>query len=83
MLMISILKHDHPPFLFPKPDVVTPAIATTPESAYGMAKLNSELLVNEFTRRGFVDGRVLRLPTIVVRSGIPSGATSAFFSGIV
>ncbi len=46
-----------------------------------MGKLTSELLVNEFTRRGFIDGRIIRLPTIVVRPGVPSAATSAFISG--
>ena len=40
-------------------------------------------MVNEYTRRGFVDGRILRLPTIVVRPGVPSAATSAFLSGII
>jgi hypothetical protein len=48
-----------------------------------MGKLVAELLVNEYTRRGFVDGRILRLPTIVVRPGAPSAATSAFISGII
>lgn len=48
-----------------------------------MGKLVAELLVNEYTRRGFVDGRILRLPTIVVRPGVPSAATSAFISGII
>ena len=65
------------------PDIVQPDTIATPESAYGMGKLSSELLVNEFTRRGFVDGRIVRLPTIVVRPGPPSAATSAFLSGIV
>ncbi|PBK63601.1 NAD(P)-binding protein [Armillaria solidipes] len=67
----------------PLPDVVTPNTIATPEGAYGMGKLTSELLVNEFSRRGFVDGRIIRLPTIVVRPGVPSAATSAFISGII
>jgi nucleoside-diphosphate-sugar epimerase len=61
---------------------VTPDTIATPEGAYGMGKLTSELLVNEFSRRGFIDGRILRLPTIVVRPGVPSAATSAFISGV-
>ncbi|KAF8915713.1 hypothetical protein CPB85DRAFT_1493980 [Mucidula mucida] len=65
----------------PLPEVVTPDTIATPEGAYGMGKLTSELLVNEFTRRGFIDGRIIRLPTIVVRPGVPSAATSAFISG--
>lgn len=48
-----------------------------------MGKLTSELMVNEYTRRGWIDGRIMRLPTIVVRPGVPSNATSAFFSGII
>lgn len=67
----------------PRPDLVTPSTIATPEGAYGMAKLSSELLLNEYTRRGFVDGRIIRLPTIVVRPGVPSAATSAFLSGII
>lgn len=65
------------------PDVITPSTLATPESTYGFSKLTSELLVNEFSRRGFVDGRVVRLPTIVVRPGKPSAATSSFLSGII
>ena len=67
----------------PLPNVVTPHTIATPEGAYGMGKLTSELLVNEYTRRGFIDGRIIRLPTIVVRPGVPSAATSAFISGII
>ncbi|KAG6853268.1 hypothetical protein C0991_005593 [Blastosporella zonata] len=67
----------------PLPDVITPSTIATPESAYGLGKLASELFINEYTRRGFIDGRILRLPTIVVRPGPPSPATSAFISGII
>lgn len=67
----------------PLPEVVTPSTIATPEGAYGMGKLTSELLVNEYSRRGFVDGRIIRLPTVVVRPGVPSAATSAFISGII
>ncbi|KAK7036708.1 hypothetical protein VNI00_011373 [Paramarasmius palmivorus] len=67
----------------PLPEVVKPDTIATPEGAYGTGKLSSELLVNEFTRRGYVDGRIIRLPTIVVRPGVPSAATSAFISGII
>jgi len=67
----------------PLPDVVTSSTIATPEGSYGMGKLVAELLVNEYTRRGYVDGVALRLPTIVVRPGVPSAATSAFISGII
>lgn len=65
------------------PDIVKPETIATPESSYGCGKLVAEMLVNEYTRRGFVDGRIIRLPTIVVRPGVPSAATSAFISGII
>lgn len=64
-----------------QPQVVTPDTIATPESAYGMGKLVSELFINEYTRRGFIDGRIMRLPTITVRPGAPSAATSSFISG--
>jgi len=66
-----------------QPPVVIPSTITTPGSAYGMGKLTSELMVNEYTRRGWIDGRIVRLPTIVVRPGVPSNASSAFISGII
>ena len=65
------------------PDVVTPSTIATPEGAYGTGKLVSELLINEYTRRGYIDGRIMRLPTVVIRPGPPSAATSAFLSGII
>ncbi|KAJ7086465.1 hypothetical protein B0H15DRAFT_844840 [Mycena belliarum] len=67
----------------PLPHTVTPDTIATPEGAYGMGKLTSELFINEYTRRGFIDGRIMRLPTIVVRSGAPAAATSAFISGVI
>ncbi len=60
-----------------------PDTQACPEGSYGCGKLIAELLVNEYTRRGFIDGRIIRLPTIVVRPGLPSPATSAFVSGII
>jgi nucleoside-diphosphate-sugar epimerase len=57
--------------------------ATRPRSSYGAAKAICELLVNEYSRRGFVDGRVLRLPTVVVRPGRPNRAASSFASSMI
>jgi nucleoside-diphosphate-sugar epimerase len=54
-----------------------------PRSSYGMEKAVSELLLKEYSRRGFVDGVVLRLPTISVRPGKPNKAASSFASGII
>ncbi len=53
-----------------------------PASTYGMTKVVLELLVNEATRRGQVDGRIARLPTVIVRPGRPNLAASSFASGV-
>jgi len=65
------------------PAVVPESAAVTPQSSYGTAKAIDELLVNEYSRRGFIDGIVCRLPTIAVRPGAPNAAASSFVSGIV
>lgn len=65
------------------PDVVQDSTALNPQSSYGTQKAIGELLLNDFSRRGFVDGRVLRLPTISVRPGKPNKAASSFASGII
>lgn len=65
------------------PDVVTDATRLAPQSSYGTQKAMSELLVNDYSRRGFIDGRALRLPTISVRPGRPNLALSSFASGII
>ncbi len=65
------------------PDTVPDTAALTPQSSYGTEKAVTELLISDYTRRGFVDGRVLRLPTISVRPGRPNAAASSFASSIV
>jgi D-erythronate 2-dehydrogenase len=55
----------------------------TPQSSYGTQKAISELLVNDYSRKGFIDGRALRLPTVVVRPGLPNRAASSFASSII
>ncbi|TKC81260.1 SDR family oxidoreductase [Trinickia terrae] len=65
------------------PAVVQDDTALNPQSSYGAQKAIAELLLSDYTRRGFVDGRVLRLPTISVRPGKPNAAASSFASGIV
>ncbi|MEC5408190.1 D-erythronate dehydrogenase [Paraburkholderia sp. MPAMCS5] len=65
------------------PDVVQNDTALNPQSSYGAQKAIAELLLNDYSRRGFVDGRVLRLPTISVRPGRPNAAASSFASGII
>ncbi|MEM8950049.1 MAG: D-erythronate dehydrogenase [Pseudomonadota bacterium] len=54
-----------------------------PQTSYGGQKAAGELLVNDYSRKGFVDGRALRLPTIVVRPGKPNKAASTFASSII
>lgn len=65
------------------PAVVQDSTALNPQSSYGMQKAIGELLLNDYSRRGFVDGRVLRLPTISIRPGKPNQAASSFASGII
>ena len=60
------------------PTVVPEDLATQPESTYGATKAIGELLVNEYSRKGYVDGRVCRLPTISVRPGKPNSAAATF-----
>ncbi len=62
---------------------VTEADIPTPEMSYGCQKVICETLINDFTRRGMINGFSLRFPTISVRPGRPSPAISAFLSGIV
>jgi nucleoside-diphosphate-sugar epimerase len=57
--------------------------APTPQSSYGTQKAIVDLLLNDYSRRRFIDGRALRLPTIVVRPGKPNAATSSFASSII
>lgn len=65
------------------PEVVPEDMALMPQSSYGAQKAIGELLVNDYSRKGFIDGRVCRLPTIVVRPGKPNAAASSFASGII
>ena len=67
----------------PYPDIIPDDFHTVPLSSYGTQKLMSEALLNDYTRRGFMDGIGLRLPTICVRPGKPNKAASGFFSNII
>lgn len=55
----------------------------TPQSTYGMTKAVGELMVNDYTRKGWVDGRTGRLPTVIVRPGNKNGASTGCFSAVV
>jgi len=65
------------------PDPVPDDAPVTPQTSYGTQKAIGELLVSDMSRKGFIDGRSLRLPTIVVRPGKPNQAASSFASGII
>ena len=65
------------------PDTLDDSTTPTPQTSYGTQKVIGEYLVADFTRKGMIDGRSLRLPTIVVRPGKPNLAASSFASGII
>ncbi len=65
------------------PDVIRDETPLTPQTSYGGQKAITEFLINDYTRREFIDGRALRLPTIVVRPGKPNKAASSFASSVV
>jgi nucleoside-diphosphate-sugar epimerase len=65
------------------PDVLDDSTTPTPQTSYGAQKVIGEYLIADFTRKGMIDGRSLRLPTIVVRPGKPNLAASSFASGII
>lgn len=70
-------------------DFITPStriddsMRRTPHSTYGTTKSCCELLLSDYSRRGFVDGRAGRLATVIVRAGAPNAATTSCFSGII
>jgi nucleoside-diphosphate-sugar epimerase len=97
--VIDYLRHNHPGTVtvFPSslavygpPKAADGSVSVTseqtcpqPQSSYGAQKLMVETYLNDMSRRGLLDGRIVRLPTIIVRPGAPSAAASSFCSGIV
>jgi len=67
----------------PFPEAIPDDFIHTPLTSYGTQKAMSELLLADYSRRGFLDGIGIRLPTIVVRPGQPNKAASSFFSSII
>jgi nucleoside-diphosphate-sugar epimerase len=65
------------------PDPITDHSFLNPQTSYGTQKAMGELLLNDFSRKGFIDGRGFRLPTISVRPGKPNRAASSFMSSIL
>lgn len=64
------------------PATVTDGVELNPQTSYGSQKAMGELLLNDMSRRGFIDGRGLRLPTVSIRPGKANAAASSFMSGI-
>ncbi|MGV3651301.1 MAG: D-erythronate dehydrogenase [Devosia sp.] len=67
----------------PFPDAIGDEFFNTPLTSYGTQKTICELLITDYSRKGFVDGISVRLPTITVRPGKPNAAASGFFSNIL
>ena len=67
----------------PAPKVIEDMTLPTPQTSYGIQKFIGEQLVADYTRKGFVRGRNVRLMTVSVRPGKPNGAASSFFSGMI
>lgn len=65
------------------PKTVGDSTKQLPQTTYGMTKAIGEMLINDYTRKGFVDGRSARLPTVIVRPGKPNAAASSAFSGVI
>jgi len=65
------------------PAVLDDSTIANPQTSYGAQKVIGEYLITDYSRKGFLDGRSLRLPTIVVRAGKPNAAASSFASGVI
>ena len=64
------------------PDSVGDTTKQTPQTTYGATKAILELLINDYTRKGFLNGRSARLPTVIIRPGKPNAAASGFASAV-
>jgi nucleoside-diphosphate-sugar epimerase len=67
----------------PFPEMIPDDYVNTPLTSYGTQKVIGELLLSDYTRKGFFDGIAIRLPTICIRPGKPNKAASGFFSNIM
>jgi nucleoside-diphosphate-sugar epimerase len=67
----------------PLPAVVPEDAPVWPQSSYGTEKAVADLLVSDYSRKGFIDGIACRLPTVAIRPGKPNSAMSSFVSGII
>lgn len=64
------------------PDSVSDLTKQTPRTTYGMTKVIGELMINDYSRKEFLDGRSVRLPTVIIRPGKPNAAASSWASGM-
>lgn len=64
------------------PDMVADGVELNPQTSYGTQKAIGELLLQDYSRKGLIDGRGLRLPTVTIRPGKPNAAASSFMSSI-
>ena len=64
------------------PEKVGDFTKQVPQTTYGATKSINELLINDYTRKGFLDGRTARLPTVIIRPGAPNAAASSFASAV-
>lgn len=67
----------------PYPDKISDTFLSAPQTSYGAQKSICETMITDFSRKGFIDGISIRLPTICVRPGKANLAASSFFSGII
>ncbi|MDG4886826.1 D-erythronate dehydrogenase [Mesorhizobium sp. WSM4887] len=67
----------------PFPDLIDDDFAPVPQTSYGTQKIIVEALVQDYSRKGFIDGVSIRLPAICIRPGKPNKAASGFYSGII
>lgn len=67
----------------PFPDAIDDEFLSAPLTSYGVQKACSELLLMDYSRKSFIDGIAIRLPTVVIRPGKPNKAASGFFSSIL
>ena len=65
------------------PEIITDHTLPQPQNSYGTQKFICEQLIADYTRKGYIDGRSVRLPTVTVRPGKPNKAASGFMSGII
>jgi nucleoside-diphosphate-sugar epimerase len=65
------------------PPVLDDATTPNPQTSYGTQKVIGEYLASDYSRKGYIDGRSLRLPTVVVRPGKPNAAASSFASAVI